>query len=272
MKNATRKSWCLIEGALLFALLAVGPLAAQTTTLNLTGAGPGEIVWGTSEGIYTSPYSGNVGGPTIPVICDDFVDNTYLPESWTAYVTQLSTLSSSTDPTLKWTTGDFGTLTQDAAYTVASVLAVEILNPSNTALAQEELSFAMWALFDPNGVGVSDPSDQGALGWLATNGYSNTPGSFYASVLTDLSTAVAYASNSANKNQVQADVNATTIYSYDPANGVWGCNGCSGPPQEFISVKMAEPASPALLGFDLLCVAGLLFFVRRRFTGSMHLN
>jgi len=27
---------------------------------------------------------------------------------------------------------------------------------------------------------------------------------------------------------------------------------------------MAEPSSPALLGFDLLAVAGLMLFVRRR--------
>ena len=269
MRNSTRKSWHLILPALFFALLPVGPLAAQpTTTFNLTGVGSGDIVWSNSGGgINTSPYAGNVsGGSTIPVICDDFADNSYVPETWTAYVTQLSSLTpTTTDATLKWTTGDGGTLTQDEAYTVASVLAVEILNPTNTATAQEELSFAMWALFDPTGT----TKDPGALAWLLSNGYPSNS-AFYQQVVSDLNNAVTYASNSANANQVNADKSETTIYSYDPVNGVSNCGGCSGPPQEFIAVKMAEPSSPALLGFDLIAVAGLVFLVRRRIARSVN--
>jgi len=264
-----QKSWYLAAVALALMFLATGPLAAQppTTTFNLTGVGSGEN-W---AGVYTSPYSGNInGGPTIPVICDDFADDSYVPESWTAYVTSLSSLSSgSTDGYLKWagaTVGSAPPLNQVAAYTVAAVLAVEILQ--NTAPADAtteiELSYAMWALFDPTGI----PSDPGALAWLAAEGYPSGS-SFYSAVTTDLANAVQYAAT--NSAQVQADVNAVTIYSYDPTLAA-NPNGptCSGgtcphsPPQEFIAVNMVEPPSTALLGLDLLAVAGLALFVRRR--------
>jgi hypothetical protein len=276
MRNATCKSWQLTVAALFFALLAVGPLAAQpTVSFNLTGVNTSDVVWGSSEGIYTSPYYGNVnGGATIPVICDDFADNSYVPESWTAYVTQLSSLSSSgpTDSVLKWSGATVGStnLSQTQAYDVAAVLAVDILNLNNAAqtpqiqLQQEEYSFAMWALFDPNGTML----DPGALAWLNSNGYPSTTSSFYQQVVTDLNAAVTEVKTSPNSATVTADVNAVTIYSYDPAKGVSNCGGCSGPPQEFIAVNMAEPSSPALLGFDLLSVAGLVFLVRRRFAGS----
>jgi hypothetical protein len=289
MRNATREARHLIVPALLLALLAVSPLAAQTATVNLTGASmpgvtPG-IVWGSSYGIYTSPYSGNInGGSTIPLICDDFADNSYLPESWTAYATQLSSLTSSAtvnnaepasadDTNLRWTTGDNSTLTQNQAYAAAAYLAVQIDSPANVAnpgsTAAEELSFAMWALFDP--VGTS--GDPGAELWLTSNGYT-TSSPFYQQVIADLNNAVTFV-KTASASQVQADINAITIYSYDPStlanpNGpTCGGGPCpSSPPQEFIAVNMAEPSSPALLGFDLLSVAGLAFLVRRRFAGS----
>jgi len=286
MKYTMQKSWYLIVAALFFALLTTGPLAAQTATFNLTSSGSGEIVWGSSYGIYTSPYSGDVnGGSTIPVICDDFADNSYVPESWTAYVTQASSLTSgTTDTNLKWSGAAVGgtqlnsgtaySLNQDQAYTVAAVLAVDILDnqgPANV-LAEQEYSFAMWALFDP-GAALNDQT--GALGWLNSNGYpSTTVGGFYQQVVTDLNNAASYALKPANANPVQADVNAVTIYSYDSAAGV-PTGACGGPcpaPQEFLTVNMAEPPSSGLLALDLLGVAGLILFVRRRRTCLESLN
>jgi len=264
MRYVMQKSWYVVLAALALMLLVTGPLAAQVT-FNLNGVGSGENF----AGVYTSPYSGYIGsnGPTIPVICDDFSDESYVPETWTAYVTQLSNVTSgvpNAGANLKWTGASVGTptgtvtLDQAQAYTVASVLAVEILQNTAPAdaTAEEELSYAMWALFDPAGI----PSDLGALAWLAAEGYPSGS-SFYSAVTTDLDNAVTYAST--DSAQVQADVKATTIYSYD-TGATGGCGGPCTAPQEFITVNMVEPPSPALLGLDLLAVAGLILFVRRR--------
>jgi len=246
-------------------LLATGPLAAlpPTAAFALNSAGSGANL----AGVYTSPYTGTInGGPTINVICDDFADNSYVPESWTAYVTPLSSLTPGTaDGTLRWlnTPGstislDGHTLNQAQAYAVAAVLAVDILQSPTGSQLQEDYSFAMWGLFDPTGT-LADPGaftqliNYGDLGDLvnATN---------------ELNAAVTYVFNSSNAAAVAADVNAVTIYSFDPVSAP-SCGGSAcptAPPQEFITVNMVEPPSPALLGFDLLAVAGLIVFVRRR--------
>jgi len=260
MRYTMQKSWYVVIAALALMLLVTGPLAAQVT-FTLNGVGSGENF----AGVYTSPYSGYIGsnGPTIPVICDDFSDESYVPETWSAYVTQLSSVTSGTPgagANLKWTGATVGsvTLNQAQAYTVAAVLAVEILQNTAPAdaVAEEELSYAMWALFDPTG-SLTDP---GALIWLGDEGYP-IGSTFYSAVTTDLGNAVQVAST--DSAQVQADVKATTIYSYD-SGATGGCGGPCTAPQEFITVNMVEPPSPALLGFDLLAVTGLILFIRRR--------
>jgi hypothetical protein len=117
-------------------------------------------------GVYTSPYAGSFDGPNgtvVPVICDDFGADTYLPENWTAYVTPLSSLAGSTDNLLDWSSASAAPFTIDGttyqwnliqpqAYTVAAVLATDILqsNPNTTAglQSQHNYSFALWELFD----------------------------------------------------------------------------------------------------------------------------
>jgi hypothetical protein len=241
-------------------LLATGPLAAAappTVTLNLTSAGSGANL----GGVYTSPYYGNInGGSTVSVICDDFADDSYVPETWTAYQSSLSSILSGTwgtpDGYLKWlntpsstVTVDGMKLTQAQAYTVAAVLAVDILNANSPAMTQqqEDLSFSMWELFDYSDASAAlngDPMDQ-------------------ANALSLLNAAVAYTFNSANAAEVQDIVKSTTVYSYD-TGATGSCNGPCTAPQEFIAVNMVEPASPALLGLDLLAVGGLILFARRR--------
>jgi hypothetical protein len=264
-RRMLEKSLYVAAAALALALLTTRPLAATpTVTFNLNSPGSGANL----AGVYTSPYTGTVnGGPTIPVICDDFADESYVPETWTAYVTPGSSVAGLTPGTagdqLNWLntpgstiTVNGTTLNQAQAYAVAAVLAVDIMQSSGTA--QEDYSFAMWALFDPYGNGVS--GDPGAFGQLA--GYTSN----LTQATTDLYNAVSYASNSANAAQVQADVNDTTIYSYDASAGI-PTGACGGPcpkPQEFITVSMAEPSAPALLGMDLLGLAGLILIARRQ--------
>jgi hypothetical protein len=253
-----QRSWYLIVVALALMVLATGPLAAApppTVTFNLTGVGSGANL----GGVYTSPYAGNInGGSTMSVICDDFADDSYVPETWTAYQSSLSSIvsgaSGTPDPYLKWlntplstVTVDGVNLTQAEAYTVAAVLAVDILNAPTMSEQQEDLSYSLWELFD-----YSDAS-------AALNGNTTDQ----TNALSYLNAAVTFAFNSVNAAQVQADVNATTIYSYD-TGATGACGGPCTAPQEFIAVNMAEPASPALLALDLLAVGGLILFTRRR--------
>ena len=234
-------------------------------TFNLTGVGVGNVL----GGVYTSPYAGNInGGSTVSVICDDYADESFLPESWTAYMTQLSQVlgETSTDTYLKWTTGWNGTgsmaapleLDQIQAYSAAAILAIDVL--SSSGVTQEEYSYAMWELFDPTdaSAALNGTGDQSTVAGMvqaaasdAVNGTIN--GGSLATYLSNYN---------------------VTIYSYDTqlSNAHGACSPNCPPPQEFITVSMAEPSSPALLFFDLLGVAGLVFFVRRRFVVSRNLN
>lgn len=249
------KTWRLVGAAI---LLAACPLVAAppTVTFTLTGVGSGL----TLGGVYTSPYAGNVGGPTIPVICDDFASDSYVPERWTAYETQLSDILGGGDTSaLRWGTGWDGssamtsfTLSQKDAYAAAAILAIDIMTSSG--LTQEEYSFAMWELFDPTAASAALPSQ-----------YRSTVQGF-------VQTAVSEATGG----NLSAYLNGATvtIYSYDAAAGAPVCGAqlnqpCkTSPPQEFITVSMAEPPSPLLLGFDLLAVGGLVLAVRRRMARS----
>src|ERR1700690_335571 len=90
MRHSIQKSVYLAVPALAL-VLASGPLGAQTVNFNLTSAGSGASL----AGVYTSPYQGDINaGATIPGICDDFADNSYIEEDWNATSTSLSTITS----------------------------------------------------------------------------------------------------------------------------------------------------------------------------------
>jgi hypothetical protein len=128
----------------------------------------------------------------------------------------------------------------------------------------------MWGLFDPCGNGTyggsgcttsSTTQDPGSFGQLAECGTTACM-SALSSATSELNMAVRYIST--NAAQAQADLDAATIYSYE--TGTSSCSGVPCPtaqPQEFITVNMAEPPSPALLGMDLLGLAGLILIARR---------
>src|SRR5271163_2380421 len=91
MKHTLQKSSYLILAGVALMILATPLLAAQppTTTFFLDDPGP---TGANLAGVYTSPYLGQVNYPTsavVPVICDDFADESFVPEEWTAYVTTL---------------------------------------------------------------------------------------------------------------------------------------------------------------------------------------
>lgn len=239
-------------------------VVAQTTSLTLTG------VSGPSMGnVYTSPYLATVGStPNVYIICDDFAAETYMNESWTANVTNLSQLSSSSP--VEWSdgytvTGSPGsyslgsaTLTQTEAYIAAAYLATEILQAQEhgNTTAQDYDSYAMWVLFDGNsGPASSDP----LTGY--PYGLNSDP--------TDVQGALAAlsAAETATSGQSLSSYTDVTIYTYVPNSSCTGGGpGCPPGPQEFRPVA-AEPSYAAVLGVDLLAVLGLIGILRRRLNG-----
>jgi hypothetical protein len=123
--------------------------AVAQVSITLTGPPPGN----TYDGIYMSPYYATVGGSTnVPVICDDFGDDTSIGDHWTATASAFPT--SSGPLSTSW--GLAGKTT--AQYDEVAWLALQLLSlpssvqPANALTLQVEDSFALWAVFDPTGV------------------------------------------------------------------------------------------------------------------------
>lgn len=265
MKDTTQK-WRYVA-AIASLAFATGVAAQPTATINL------ENVQGPVMGnVYTSPYFGTVGSnpSLVPLICDDFSDESYIPETWTAYVTSLSGVT--TGPVL-WSGGGVvpgvGSINESAAYTTAALLGLEIINTNQStpagAEAAGDLSFAMWALFDPQVF-----TDQ-------TGGSCTLPGGIGCLNSTDLAAAEADLQSAYNTVKTSGLNTANfdsreganvTIYTY--ASGAV-CPGttCSGPPQEFISVTTPEASTPIVLAVDLLGFVALVGFLRKRASQSI---
>ena len=260
-----------------FLITAAIGLAQPTTQLDLTGlTGPSGVTSSASDCyslayVCTSPYVAEVGGSSVStnVICDDFFDESFVPEDWNAYVATMSpssytitngsnllyTGATVTNPN---NTSQTLTLNQQQAYETAALLAEDILaiNPPSQLSAALD-SYALWGLFDPTGSQVDSPNNLGAFTWLDYYGVSSTEITSAETVLWDAAETILSPTGTA-----ALDGATVTIYSYDSC--------ISGPctstrPQEFIVVSnMPEPPSVAMLGADLLAVAGLFFFFRRR--------
>jgi PEP-CTERM motif len=209
------------------------PLRADTL-ITLTGAGAGNVL----DGVYTSPYTGTVGGvANTPIICDDFADDSYIGESWSATVSTVASLAGN----VKWASE----ANAQQNYEIAAWLAEDLLSTSNKT-ATEDISFAIWLALDPN-VATYLSSDPGTLsaaeGWITTAENAIT-----------------------TEDLTAADFSNVLVYTPVAGTAV-NCN--SGPcpadsPQEFLVVT-PEPGSFFLLLLGLLAVAG---FTWRRRSGT----
>jgi len=253
------KNWLGLVAVAAVFTLAPNALATDTS-ITLTSVSGGSL-----GGVYTSPYIGTVGGQTgVDIICDDFVDNSYLGEGWTATVQSYTIAPTDTAGSLSgvdfsggysvtksgstYSLGASSTaLTESAAYTTAAVLAIEILQAQQNSqqTAQNQLSFALWTLFagpavltgSPEGLGGDTADQQAALNYLYSA--ENASSSAYAGA-------------------------TITVYDYVQGTATGLCDGCAPPPQEFLAVSMPEPSGLGLLGIDLFAVAGLMVAFRRR--------
>lgn len=151
-----RNLWLAMAALLLCS--APGAFGQGQVNINMTSAGSNVM-----DGVYVGPYSATVNGTSTQIICDDFVDDSYVGESWTANVTTLSNLNGT-----KW--GGMANATQ--LYDEAGWLATQMLSPaySNNAAQVGYLAYALWAVFAPSAVeswlGANSAAWQAVQGWL----------------------------------------------------------------------------------------------------------
>jgi len=292
MKQHTRQvSARTVVTILALALLASGPVVAAqpTVSFSITGVGSG----GSLDGVYTSPYAGTVNGVATPVICDDFANNSYVPEDWTAYQTSLSSVNAGTNTAgiLKWNNANSGgsvdgyagwNLNQKTAYDVAAYLAIELGSSPAASTTSEDLSYAMWELFDATGASTS-PVDLPADGDMVVSWLTSThpdPTTLKNATI-DVENAISQVCSSGggcspigggveSVNGTPSFLNdwSINIYTVDTSDPITcpddtGKVCSSTPPQEFITV----PESSSVPGFAVYLLFGgasLLFFGQRR--------
>lgn len=237
MQNIMSRSRLCIPGALLCA--AVGALAQPTASMDLYS--PGGNVMGN---VYVGPYYAYINGVQTAVICDDYGDESFVPETWTAQeFTTPNYVISSTDETRnaqQWPSLSPAQLAQD--YNMVGWLAIQMMDNSGNATTVGEIDYALWDVF--NSSAITDLTSVNSAYATAASGW--------------LSLAQNYANNS-------SFISEFTIYSPDQSDPI-SCGGqtCTSiPPQEFL-VYTPEPSQIVLLGCDFLGAAMLVFLLRRR--------
>ena len=222
---------------IVMAVLCVAPGFATTATMTLTGPGQNGMLNDT----YIGPYVATINNvPNLQVICDDFVDNTYLNENWTVNVQTLPTITGT----------DFASQGL-AKYEQAAWLSLQLLNPNSTCIAgvtncAGDIQFAIWQVFD------STPAAQAPFSYLSGK---------------DLTSAQNWLTMATNHyNDPGIDYSAFSIFTPNQSYPITcsGQNCTSTPPQEFIVVRTPEPPVLAILGTDLSALGFLVFFLKRR--------
>lgn len=239
-----RKSIWILGVALLFvgALIVLQPAAmAEDLSMVLAAPPPGNYMYD----VYLSPYYAYIGGATTetPIICDDFEDETYSNEGWTASVTN-GLADSGTQMAKENPTVTGSQLNTD--YDAIAWLASQLLQPDLTLYQQALMSFAVWDIFDNSGVEAwvtpykSTDTNYGVVG--------KDPS--YLEIYTEAQTALTSAT--------PGERSILTIYSAVPGSGLDGTT-----PQEFVVVT-PEASAPVILAFNLLALFGVFSVVRRR--------
>lgn len=242
--------------------------APNTSTACMDLLNPGYT--GGFAGVYVGPYTASInGGTPTSVICDDYLDDSYVPEYWTADIYPGSGPLTTTRDAKQANGTATPLLTGQAlqqAYDEVGYLAIQLLNtPVSDVNTMGEIHFALWSVFDPT-----------ALANLNTA----TGGNYlYTGAVSKLNDAINVVTGAGGFNNGKGDqgsnystyISQFTIYSPDTDHGYSICVGtpsCSvnaSPPQEFL-VKTPEAPFFALLGVDLSGLGAVIFLLRRRRT------
>lgn len=221
---------------------------ADTASMDLTSAGSN--VYG---GVYIGPYtatitpSGSSTGTVTPVICDDFGDESYVPETWTANVSNESAVASNSS-ILR-----FGSQSNYIAlYNEASWLAVALTQNVGNNAEVDAIQAAIWNILDPADV--------------ASNTFGFTlPGGSTCTTTNSIDQAACWqkaATAAEGANTTMGEFSNVTIYSFASCTTTVS-SPCSttNPPQEFMVVNTPEPSTLLMLA---LGIGGLLMFWRRQ--------
>jgi len=227
---------------------AAGLHAGTVPTASMQLTGVGDSV--TLGNVYVDPYTATVGGvANTSVICDDWSNDTYYNESWTAQVMSATTVGNSTYGTPMF--GNNQSLYNEMAWLGAQLLA----NPTN-ATAQTEISFAMWDLsYGING----NTQTPGPLTYLSQNQGSagqckNQTVSCYQGTLNWITEA-----------KGEGNYNSAGWKIYNPVPGTQ--NKGYGTPQEFMTYTpqaAPEASETAIFAGDLLLFGVAVLVLRRR--------
>jgi hypothetical protein len=224
MRNTIRGSLCLAT----LGLLCFVPYAgAGSVPMLLTSAGSNVM-----GGVYVGAYTATINGVSTQVVCDDFADDSYINESWTASMANFASLGSSST---KWSSL--------SGYNEAAWLILQMFSYSNQTTVGE-IQYAVWGVFDPEAItylnSVNGNYGSAAQGWISmAAAQSYTAGEF------------------------------SNFLVYTPVSGTATCGGgpcpTSGPPQEFLAVNMPESPFSITLAGDMLGLALIAVVLRRRF-------
>jgi hypothetical protein len=220
------KLYYAVATAFLFFCL-VASASADTVSMTFTSAGSNIL-----DNSYVGPYTGTINGVTTLLVCDDYADNVYQGENWTANVTSLA---SSNLSATKW-----GNAT---GYGEAAWLTQQMFSGNYNSTQIGELQYALWDVFDPQ-----------AFTDLANDGYS-----------TQLTAANTYLSDSEKADLSSINFSNFTVYTPTSAPPSCGGSPCeSSPPQEFITYTTPEAPMPVIFLADLLLLGTAVMMLRRR--------
>src|SRR3984957_9301114 len=136
MMRMSRNLWL----AMVAAVLCFAPCALGQVNITLTSAGNNVM-----NGVFVGPYNATVNGVSTQIICDDFVDDSYVGESLSANVTTMANLNGTKGGAM---------LNATTLYDEAAWLATQMLSPTYSGNATQVgyLAYALWAVFQPTAV------------------------------------------------------------------------------------------------------------------------
>jgi hypothetical protein len=229
-----------ISAALFLGVVGASLAWAGSQTFQLTSPGNNIVL----DGIYMSPYTALIGGVPTTVICDDFADEVALNETWQTTMSTVASLA----PNVRWATDPaVSGYNEQQSYNEAAWLAGQLLGSSDpTQMGQ--ISYAIWAVFDPTGVS----------NWLngVTSPY-NDP-TTYSAVFGSGGLLAQAASQSYSAGQF------SNISVYTPTGAPPGYSM----PQEFL-VRTPEASALTILGSDFACLGLFVVFFRRRLAAKI---